>query len=189
MKKILVLIALAMVAVFAAYSVKEYRESGIAKDGVVACANSQCFWSAHIHVYIPIQMCGKGYPLAKFKGPLDDVHTHGEENVIHWHQKLLYDPENKDFLEPSPFVLRMTLENQGILLEADKFLGKKDGDLCDGKESTWKVFLNGTHLSGWLSYEWKDRDIVLFVFDARAAEEIEKELRQNPIQFPSIGEG
>lgn len=188
-KKIFVLIGLAIFAAFLVYSVKEYLQSGIAEQGVVTCDNGQCFWSAHIHVFVPIQICGEDYLLTKFKGPLSDVHTHGEENVIHWHDKLRYDPKNKDFLEPSPFVLRTTLENQGIKLDADTLFDKKNGDLCNGKRSTWKVFLNGKHLSDWLNYEWRDRDIILFIFDARTAEEIEKELRQNPIEFPSLGEG
>lgn len=189
LKKIVIVIGLVILIGFLAYSIKEYRQSGIAEQGVITCSKGKCTWSAHIHVFVPIQICGKDYPLTKFKGLLADVHAHGEENVIHWHNKLLYDPENKAFLEPSPFVLRTTLEKQGILPEADKFLGKKDGDLCDGKKSAWKVFINSKHLSDWLNYEWKDRDIVFFVFDERTAEEIEKELRQNPIKFPSIGEG
>ena len=189
MRKFFIIFGIVVLAAFLAYSLWQYQKSGIAEEGIVTCANEQCFWSAHIHVAVPIKICGKEYSLEKFKGPLADVHTHGEENVIHWHDKLPYDPENKVFLEPTPFALGTTLENQGILVDGDKIFGKTDGDLCGGEKSSWKVFSNGKHLSDWQGYEWKDRDILLFIFDARSWEETEKELQQNPIKFPSVGEG
>ncbi len=189
MRKLFIIFGLVALIGFFAYSLLEYRKSGIAEAGVVTCANGQCFWSAHIHVAMPVQICGEKYSLEKFEGPLADIHTHGEENLIHWHSKLLYDPENKVFFEPSPFVLQATLKSQGIQLEGDKILGKMDGDLCDGKTSNWKVFINGAYLSVWRNYEWRDHDIILFVFDARSTEEVASELRQNPIKFPSMGEG
>lgn len=174
---------------FFVYSLVEYRRSGIARDGVVACANGHCLWSAHRHIYIPIQICDRAYHLTRFTGPLSGAHTHGEESVIHWHDTVRFDPEKKSFLQPSPFVLRTSLENQGIQPDTDMFFGKRDGDECDGKRSTWKTFLNGAPLTDWLNYEWRDRDIIFFVFDSRTAEEVEEELRENPLRFPPVGEG
>jgi hypothetical protein len=189
MRKFFIIFGIVILVAFLAYSLWQYQKSGIAEDGVVTCANGQCFWSAHIHVAIPVQICGNEYSLEKFKGPLANIHTHGEENVIHWHDKLLYDPQNKVFLEPAPFALGTTLENQGISQTPDYMFGKKDGDMCDGKMSNWKVFSNGKHVSNWQDYEWSDHDIILFIFDARSAAEIEKELLKNPTKFPAIGEG
>ncbi len=185
---LIVLVALAVVG-FLAYSLIEYRRSGIAQDGVITCANGQCFWSAHIHVDIPIQICGEKYVLPKFKGSLADHHTHGDENIIHWHDKIAFDAEKKQFLGPTPFALNLIFKTLELSITDERLLGKKDGDLCSGLASTWKVFVNGAFFADWRSYEWKDRDIVLFVFDARTAGEVEKELRQNPIKFPPLGEG
>lgn len=186
---------------FLVYSLIEYQRSGIAEDGVVTCANGpaltggeptrgkQCFWSAHIHTDIPIQICGKKYVLSRFKGSLADYHTHGDENIIHWHDKIAFDAEKKQFLEPTPFALNFIFKTLELPITDESLFGKKNGDLCLGSAATWKVFVNGVLRLDWRSYEWKDRDIVLFIFDARTTEEIEKELRQNPIKFPPVGEG
>ena len=185
---LIVLVTLALVG-FLAYSLIEYRRSGIAQDGIVTCANGQCFWSAHIHIDIPIQICGKKYALSKFKGSLANYHTHGEEDIIHWHDKIPFDAEKKQVLGPTPFALNLIFKTLELPITDESLLGKKDGDLCNGSASTWKVLVNGAFFPDWRSYEWKDRDIVLFVFDARTAGEVEKELRQNPIKFPPLGEG
>ncbi len=174
---------------FFTYSLVEYQRSNIAKDGVVTCVNGKCFWSAHIHVNIPIQICGEKYILSKFKGALNNSHTHGDENVIHWHNKIPFDAEKKQFLESSPFALNLIFKTHELPITEGSLLGKKDGDLCRGSVSTWKVLVNGVFRSDWRNYEWKDLDIVLFVFDARTVEEVEKELRQNTLKFPSLGEG
>ena len=174
--------------IFLAYSLLEYRRSGIAERGLITCANGQCFWSAHIHTYIPIQICGEKYFLPKFKGPLSGLHIHAGENVIHWHSKIAFDAEKKQFLESTIFALNLIFKTLELPITDKSLLGKKDGDVCRGSAATWKVFVNGTFSPDWRSYEWKDRDIVLFVFDARTVEEVEKELHQNPIRFPSIAE-
>lgn len=189
MKKLLIIIGSLALVGFLAYSLIEYKKSDIARDGVATCANGQCFWSAHIHIDIPIQICGQKYLLPKFKGSLADHHTHGDENIIHWHDKIAFDAEKKQFLEPTPFALNLIFKTLELPLTDESLLDKKDGDLCRGSASTWKVFVNGTFSSDWRSYEWKDRDIALFVFDERTIEEVEKELRQNPIKFPPVGEG
>ena len=200
-KKLLTIIGLFVLAVFLAYSLIEYQRSGIAKDGVVTCANGpastrgeptrggQCFWSAHIHVNIPIQICGEKYILPKFKGSLADVHTHGDENIIHWHDKIAFDAEKKQFSEPTPFALNLIFRTLELPITEESLLGKKDGDRCRGVPATWKFFVNGVLHPDWRNYEWRDKDIVLFIFDARTAEEAERELRQSPIIFPPVGEG
>ncbi len=185
---LIVLVSLVLVG-FLAYSLIEYRKSGIAESGVVTCVGEKCFWSAHIHIYIPIQICDEKYVLSKFKGPLVGDHTHGDENIIHWHDKIAFDAEKKQFSEPTPFALNLIFKTPKLPITEESLLGKKDGDMCRGLAATWKVFVNGVLHPDWRNYEWRDKDIVLFVFDERAVEEVEKELRQNPIQFPPVGEG
>ncbi len=188
--RILIIVGSLSLVGFLIYSVGQYRQSGIAESGVVTCEGEKCFWSAHIHLYLPIEICGKEYPLSKFQGPLAKHHTHGEENVIHWHDRLEFDPVTKQFLEPSPFLLSRTMETLQIPVSETTFLNKKDGDSCpDGSSSTWKVFINGTFQADWRNYKWKDHDIVFFVFDARTIKEVDAELRQKPKVFPKLGAG
>ncbi len=188
-KKLFIGIGALALAGFFTYSLIKYQESGIAQGGVVTCADGRCFWSAHIHTDIPIQICGEKYTFSKFKGPLADDHTHGDENIIHWHDKVAFDAERKQLSEPTPFALNLIFENLGLPISEESLLNKKDGDTCGGAAAKWKVFVNGVRHTDWRNYEWKDGDIILFVFDERMAEEVEKELRQNPIIFPPVGEG
>lgn len=188
-KNLFIVFGLLALAGFLVYSLIEYRKSGIVRGGVVTCANGQCFWSAHIHIDVPIQICGEKYVLPKFKGSLADHHSHGNENIIHWHDKIAFDAEKKQFSEPTPFALNLIFKTLELPITEESLLNKKDGDMCRGLAATWKVFVNGAPRADWRDYEWKDRDIVLFVFDERTVEEVEEELRQNPIKFPSVGEG
>ncbi len=188
LKNLLIIFGLLALVGFFAYSVVQYRKSGIEQSGVVACVNEECFWSAHIHVNVPIQICGQKYILPKFKGPLSGLHAHGDENIIHWHDKIAFNAKERKFLEPTSFALNLIFKTPELQIADDSLLNKKDGDLCRGAPSAWKVFVNETETSDWRNYEWKDRDIVLFIFDERGAEEIKEELRQNPLEFPSVAE-
>ncbi len=189
LKNLLIIFCLLALVGFFAYSIIEYQRIGIAEEGIVTCENGKCFWSAHIHVYSPIQICGEKYVFSKFKGPLNNSHTHGDENVIHWHNKISFDPEKKQFLESSPFALNLIFKNHELPITDESLIGKKDGDICRGFAGTWKVFVNGALRSDWRNYEWQDRDIIIFVFDERTTEEVEQELHRKTIEFPSLGEG
>ncbi len=184
------IISLAALLGFLFYSVVQYRQSGIIEKGIVACEEEKCFWSAHIHIYIPVEICGEKYSLSRFEGPLATNHTHGEENVIHWHDRLKVDPVTKQFLEPNPFLLSRTLETLQIPLTEISILNKKDGDTCpDGSIGIWKVFINGIFSTDWRNHEWQDKDIVFFIFNARMVEEVEAELLEKPQVFPGLGAG
>ncbi|TSC77933.1 MAG: hypothetical protein G01um101424_67 [Parcubacteria group bacterium Gr01-1014_24] len=185
---LIVLISLGII-IFLAYSLLEYRKSGIAEEGLVTCADEQCFWSSHIHIYAPIQICGEKYALPKFKGPLSGLHTHADENIIHWHDKVIFDAEKKQPSEPTPFALNLIFKTLELPITEENLLNKKNGDMCRNSASTWKIFVNVMPYPDWRNYEWRDQDIIFFVFDERTVEDVEKELRQNPIKFPALGEG
>ncbi len=188
--RIFIIVGFLVLVGFLIYSVRQYRQSGIAEKGIITCEGEKCFWSAHVHVFLPIEICGHEYPLSKFQGPLAKHHTHGEENIIHWHDRLEFDPVTKQFLDPRPFLLSRTLETLQIPISETTLFDKKDGDFCpDEKSGTWKTFINGTFQADWRNYEWQDRDIVFFIFNARIIEEIEAELRQKPKVFPKLGAG
>ncbi len=189
MKKLLISIGLIALIVFFSYSLVEYKRSGITEQGIVTCSNGQCFWSAHIHVDAPIQICGEKYSMPKFKGPLNSQHTHGDDNLIHWHDKRAFDAEKKQFLDPTPFTLELIFKTLDLPITDESLLSKKDGDMCGDSPAGWKIFVNGRSYLNWRSYEWKDRDIVHFIFDARSVQEVEEELGRNPMKFPNIGEG
>lgn len=174
---------------FLVYSFNVYKKSGIEENGVVTCLGEQCFWSAHIHLDMPMNICGVEQSLTKFKGALTKMHSHSDETVVHWHDKIIFDPKESKFLEPSPFKISTIFANLEIPIGNNTLLNKKNGDLCNGKPSSWKVFINGTHTTNWQDYEWKDGDIIFFLFDSRTEEEVEEDLKVNPLEFSPVGEG
>ncbi|RJQ28808.1 hypothetical protein C4571_02845 [Candidatus Parcubacteria bacterium] len=184
------IIGVALVVGFLVYSVVEYKKSGIAEGGVVTCGNNQCFWSAHIHAYVPVTICGESYSFPKFKGALAEFHTHGEENVVHWHDKIPYDQKTKKFLESAPFALTVIFKNLDLPVDEKGLFRRENGAACeDGRNGVWKVFVNGAYYPDWRNYEWKDRDVIFFSFGPEGAEEVGRLLKENPLRFPFLGEG
>ena len=92
-KNIILILTMLALGAFLAYSVWEYQKTGAGTQGLVTCAEGQCFWSAHMHTLIRIHECSERKHLPKFMGPLSGPHTHAEENIVHWHDKLAVDPQ------------------------------------------------------------------------------------------------
>ncbi len=197
-KNTLIISCFIAVISFFIYSFIQYKKTDIEEKGLIVCANEntntnsdtnsseKCFWNAHIHTYIPIKICDTSYSLSKFKGPLNKIHAHGDENVIHFHNKIPFDKKTNKFLE-TPLKLKNIFKDLELPFSTNSLLGKKDGELCGNVIANWKFFVNGVSQSDWENYEWKDRDIIFFVFSSQSKENIEQEINNNPLKFPSFG--
>jgi len=173
-----------------AYSLFITFKSGARSSGLIVCPQeNKCYWTAHIHAYVPIKICGEDKRLPIELGPLNEPHTHEEKNVIHWHDRLLYDNVNKKLLDPAPLTLGAFFDALKVNFNLDSILDKKNGDLCPDGTSTLKMFVNGKRNDQFRDYIWKDKDVIVLAFDSRSHEEIEAELMQNPIKFPALGRG
>ncbi len=159
--------------------------------GIVTCPQEgSCFWTAHIHAFVPISICGEEYRLPIEVGRLDGPHTHEEKNTIHWHDKLPYDQTTQSITNTEPLTLGAFFSAIEVALSDRRIADKNNGDLCpDGKAGTVKVFVNGSPVSEFREFIWKDQDVIVIFFDSRSVEEIQAELKVNPIEFPKLGRG
>ncbi len=173
------------------YSLYKTFESGAAGSGVVTCVDDEtCFWTAHIHAYAPIAICGEDFRLPIEVGRLDGPHTHEEKNIAHWHDKLPYDRGTKTIADTESLTAGAFFDAIEIPFDRDRIGSRRNGDLCpDGTPGTVKMFVNGTRSDEFRSYLWRDRDVIQIFFDRRTSEEIEAEIRERPVKFPALGRG
>ncbi len=185
---VLTIVALAILGI--GYSLYATIKSGAASRGVVVCTNDQCFWQAHIHAYVPIKICNEDVRLPIEKGSLQRSHTHEEKNVIHWHDRLPYENQQKKILQATPLTLGAFFDELSIPFANDVTFDKRNGDQCpDGTLASWKMLVNGKQSTASRDHVWTDRQVIVLVFDSSSPAEIEFELQANPIKFPALGRG
>ncbi len=180
-KNVLIIFCLIAVVGFFVYSFIQFKKTDIEEKGLITCgkqnqdinqninsdtnSSEKCFISFHIHTYIPVTICDTAHSLAKFKGPLNKNHTHGDENVIHFHNKIPFDKKTNKFLE-TPLKLENIFKDLELSVSLDELIGGKiyspysvdDGSgMCGGVKANWQVFVNGKFNQDWRNYEWKDR--------------------------------
>lgn len=186
-------IVLSIVAVIVAgivYSVVYTIRSGAATAGVVTCLDSgECFWTAHIHAYFPITICGKEYSLPVEKGALNGPHTHEERNISHWHDRLPYDKSSGKITKTDPLLVSSFFQGIEVSLTNATIADQNVGDTCNGQPATLKAFVNGKYTPDIINHIWQDKEVISIYFNARTPPEIEAELKTKPIEFPALGRG
>ena len=161
-------------------------------QGLVTCtADGSCFWTAHIHAYVPVYICGSFYKFPHEVGPLDHPHTHEEQNIIHWHDKLPYDQSSSMIIDTDPMTLRAFFDSISVPFSQDAISTFSNGNLCpNGNPGKVSVFVNGDLYEGeYGSYIWKDHDVISIYFTDQPITEIEAELKADPPTFPKLGRG
>ncbi|QQG39449.1 MAG: hypothetical protein HYS81_03620 [Candidatus Aenigmatarchaeota archaeon] len=175
-------------AIVIGYSLYVTYQSGAADRGVVTCTtDGTCVWTQHIHAYVPVEICGERVDLGIDEGELGDVHTHKEENVIHLHTALPYDPQTHNVTNATQLRLGTFFDSIGTRFDRTGVLDKTNGDACPDGTGTLKMFVNGRANEEYGQYVWSNRDVIFIAFDNRTADEIETELAENPIAFPTVG--
>ena len=185
------------------FSVIAFYTTGAAKEGVLVCNPNnpkECLWQTHIHTYIKTEVCGEVRRFPIEVGSLDGPHTHEEKNTMHWHASVPYDVENQRVKDETPFKIGTSMDSVDAKLTDTCLYEYCNGDLCpDGKPGTLKAFMNTENYwdknSEWQQltnpreYIWKDRDIVVLVFDSRTSDQLLQDLTSERIIFPGIGAG
>ncbi|HEY4475108.1 MAG TPA: hypothetical protein VJB92_00035 [Candidatus Paceibacterota bacterium] len=182
-----VIIILAGVLAYSLYVTLKANPSA----GVVTCvASGECFWTAHVHAFVPISICGEEFRLPIEKGALGGPHTHEEKNTIHWHDRLPYDKKTQSITETEPLTLGAFFDALEIQFNDQSIAEKINGGRCsDGAIGSIKIFANGELITNARNHIWKDKDVIAIFFDSRSAPEIEAELKAKPIVFPKLGRG
>ena len=146
--------------------------------------------TGHFHTYVPISICSKDFRLPTEIGPLTGPHTHEEKNIIHWHDRLPYDKVNNVLKDTMPLTLGAFFDAIKIPFDKRTIATAHEGDACNGKSGSVILFVNGVRYEGDpRAFVWKNKDVVRIFFDSRPLSEIEEEVKNNPIRFPSLGRG
>ena len=155
-----------------AYSVVIVHTSGAAQRGVKVCvSDSECYWSAHIHAELELDICGDAsYRFPIEVGPLDGPHTHEEKNRIHFHERLRIDPKTEIILNTSLLHVGTFLDNMEVEFSRDMIQDKKNGDVCNDKPGYVKMYVNEKPNGAFRDYVWKDGDKIRIVFDENLPE-------------------
>ncbi|OGF01948.1 MAG: hypothetical protein A3G07_02755 [Candidatus Doudnabacteria bacterium RIFCSPLOWO2_12_FULL_47_12] len=190
-KKLVVLFLLLIGAGVIVYSLIVTFRSGATKSGVITCLDSgECFWTAHIHAYIPVTICGQEYRLPIEKGDLSGPHTHEEKNLAHWHDRLAYDPQARQIIDTRPLLLKSFFEAIAMPFSNTGIAGKNNGDICPGGgKGSLQMFVGGKYMENPESYIMRDLDVVQIFFDERDIKTIEEDIKNNPVPFPALGRG
>ncbi len=140
----------------AGYSIYSYRQSRVDTEGIVICQADICEKSLHIHASITVSICGKPVDLSDHTGDTNEQHTHAEDNLIHFHQRLKVDPQTKAILDPSPLYLKNLFQNLNLTFPS----------LCpNGKPGKLKVIVNGQESPLLDQYPWADGDVIKVTYD------------------------
>jgi cytochrome c biogenesis protein CcdA len=181
-----ILFSLAVIAIAGiAYSVYVVQTSGAAQRGVVVClSETECYWSAHIHSEIHINVCGDtSYRFPIEVGRLDGPHTHEEKNWIHYHERLRIDPLTKEILNTSPLTLGAFFREMNVNFSETEILNVRNGDNCNGQAGSVKMYVSrnwnrnelGKPSALFDDYVWRDGDVVTIIFDTSPAPAVERE--------------
>lgn len=96
-----VIILIIAVFGFLGYSAFQFQNSEQESEGFFACNkdNTVCELSAHIHAELEMNACGEEVFFSREEGRVDEMHTHKEKNLLHFHTSIKVDPKTR---EPLP---------------------------------------------------------------------------------------
>lgn len=149
---IIVFVAASLVAFFYVANRFSGGEKGVSTEKPIttcqpenAPADKQkCYYTAHPHFSLNIQIDGQNQDLSFEKGDLQKPHTHADKNKIHWHATLPVDSMTKKINDYSPLKLKAVLDEFKI----------------DYQDKKVMVVVNNQAKSDGLEYIWQDGDTI-----------------------------
>lgn len=134
------------------YSYNIYKNSKIETTGLTVCNDQDvCEKSMHIHTKVDVTVCGKPTSLFKETGNLADTHTHKEDDLLHWHDKVKVDKDGNTTGGE---------EDRKIRSIIDLYLKDNLPRSCTTKGPTgkFKLTVNNIVVEDVENYVWKDGD-------------------------------
>ena len=158
---VLVILGLVLVG----YSYYSFDLTASDAEGITICEGGECFWAAHTHSRLTIEICGEEISLGLEKASLQETHTHKEKGKLHFHETLPVDPETREITDYSPLKLSTLLDEIGLHFTEDCIGDTCNGDFCDGKEGELKFTVNGKNNNQYGEYVWKEGDHIHIIFE------------------------
>ena len=172
--KIIINIIILALIILMGYSYYYFKTTASETTGIVVCEAGECFWAAHIHSLLYIDICGEQIDFGLEEGPLESTHTHKEKNKLHFHERLPVNPETKEVTDFTPLKIETVLNNFGIETSDGCIAGKCINDMCNGKVGSWVLNIENEYdVMTAIStieeipledYIWKEGDIITISF-------------------------
>jgi len=128
----------------------------------------------HAHAYVDIFICGKQWDLPRAEQGMGDMggekfrgipllHTH-DDNTIHLEGVV----RNRQQVSLGAF-----FDAIGVPFDTTKVFNTTNGDLCNGKQGSWKMYVNGKQTNDFRNYiplniHDPNKQVISLVFDAAA---------------------
>ncbi|MBI4149530.1 hypothetical protein HY491_03720 [Candidatus Woesearchaeota archaeon] len=146
------------------YSYYYFTLTASAEEGIMVCESGQCFWAAHIHSQLRVEICGEEVDMGLEEGELAETHTHKERGQLHFHERLPVDPETKQVTDFSPLQLSVFFEGMGMQLTSECIGEWCNGDLCTGVPGRLSMTVNEVPSTSFGGYTWQDGDVIDITF-------------------------
>ena len=162
-KKILIFIFSIFVIILISllsYSVYVYQNSEEEEQGFFICNEDKtiCELSQHIHAHIDMNICGQNYTFPRETGRTDEMHTHKEKNLMHWHAPVHVDPATQAVLPQDQN--RVTVR---AFLDQAKYAFP---ETCPNNQTpVLEVIVNNEIKPEGLDYVWIDGDNVVINYE------------------------
>ena len=155
--KIILNVVVIAAIVLIGFSLYYFTTIASEEEGITVCEAGQCFWAAHIHTELRVNICGKDIELGLEKGALEATHTHKEKNRLHFHERLPVDPATREITDFTPLQLDTFLEAINLPLTPGCI-----GDTCNcnGEPGQLSMTINGKTNTEFDKYIWKEGDII-----------------------------
>ncbi|MBI4146033.1 hypothetical protein HY489_01705 [Candidatus Woesearchaeota archaeon] len=154
-----------LAAAYIAYSVWYYLSTAEKVEEFEVCYVDKCIKTFHAHADITIDLCGKKMSLPLEHGPLEGPHTHKERNLMHFHERLPYEPTTGKLLEDRPLRLETFMKEFKIPFNETCIANYCNGNACpDGKEGVVRMMVNQDQTFAYQKYVWKDGDEIIITF-------------------------
>ena len=162
MKTIAAIIVAFLVVGLLAFSVQHYYErTEETGEREFFCAGEECFVTMHIHSDVEFDLCGEDFNLGREEAQLDEVHTHKESNLLHWHAPLSADPQTQEILDYSNLTLENTFASLERTLNSTCFEHWCTGNICNGRTAELTIEVNEVEPIEKEKYVWNDGDKIL----------------------------
>lgn len=164
--KVIGYLVLAAFIVFLGYSVYTYESSVEKIEEFEVCYEDRCIKTFHTHSMIDVRLCGERILFPLERGPLEGPHTHKERNMIHFHERLPYDPKTGILLETAPLKVGSFLSAMDMRFSKECVGKYCNGDVCpNGKRGQVKMSVNGVQNDEFENYAWEDGDDIQITFE------------------------
>jgi type IV secretory pathway VirB2 component (pilin) len=162
--KIVTYVVIIVIILLIGFSLYYFKTTASETTGITVCENNQCFWAAHVHSELHIELCDDVIELGLEKGDLGRVHTHKEKNRLHFHERLPVDPVTKEISDTNDIQLHTFFEGIGMTFNSSCINNKCNDDMCGNTKGSLTMLVNNRENKEFEKYAFQEGDNIQIIF-------------------------